>query len=564
MTPLLFQLVGAIARQAQRSFQHQTQKTDIIQAKFLKSLLQTNENTELGKDLGLAPLKSVDDFRKHVPVSKYDTYQPYVERAFQGDANILTPDPVLYFGMSSGSTGSPKMLPITQRSRRAVSRANQVAMGFAAEAACHHHRPLGKMLFSNSAMPYGYSPQGVAYGPISASDLRLTNALFQQIFAYPFDILRIQDSTTRSYLTLLFALRDRQLRLISATFPVYALTLCQTLETQAESLIATLRSNLFPEWLKLEPTVRRRLERQWNPSPSRATELERILQAQGRLRPKDVWPHLSFLITARGGTSNFYLDRFSDYFGDVPIFGGTYASSEATYGVHRAFGTDGVILAVNSGFYEFIPESEWNREQPQTCLPHELNVGDRYRIVVTALNGLYRYDVGDVVKVEGFYNSAPIFVFCHRQGGVLSATSEKTTEQHVLQTIQQLQQTFDITLENFCVTLSKQGIPPHYLLNIELAPDKQLHHPEQFLRHFDSVLSQIHPSYGKKRPDLIPNPRLRLLAPGSFQQLRQHAMEKGTLDTQVKLPHLSDNRDYLDGVTVEQEICFALASNLVE
>ncbi len=554
-------LAGAIAQQAKRSFQHQTQTTEIVQAKFLKFILQTNENTELGKNLELTHLKSVDDFRKHVPVSKYNAYQHYVERTFRGEANLLTPDPVLYFGMSSGSTGSPKMLPITRRSRRAVARANQVAMGFAVEAAQRHHRPLGKMLFPNSAQPYGYSPQGIAYGPISASDLRLTGFLFQQVFAHPFNVLRIQDSRARNYLGLLFALRDRQLGLLSATFPVYALTLCQTLETQAQSLIETLQSATFPEWLNLEPDVRHRLERQWNPNPSRAAELEGILQTQGQLRPQEVWPHLAFIITARGGTSNFYLDRFPDYFGDVPVFGGTYASSEATYGVHRDFGTDGVILAVNSGFYEFIPESEWNREQPQTCLPYDLNVGDRYRIVVTALNGLYRYDVGDVVEVEGFYNSAPIVVFRHRQGGVVSATSEKTTEQHIIQTLQRLQQTFDIAVENFCITLSKEGIPPHYLLNLELARGEQLHHPEQFLSRFDAILSQIHPSYGKKRPDPIPNPRLRLLAPGSFQRLRHRAMENGILETQVKLPHLSGDRAYLDGLTVEQEICFASADD---
>lgn len=554
---LLFNLFGIVAQQTRQTFIQQTCKTDAVQANFLQSLLQANRETVLGQDLGLSRLSSVEDFRQQVPISRYSTYQPYVERSFQGEANVMTPDPVVYFSVSSGSTGVPKMLPITQRSRQAVARANQAAMGFVIDAAQRYQRQLGKMLFTNSAQPYGYSPNGIAYGPISVGDLRLSSAIYQQIFAYPFEILRIDDNMTRNYLGLLFALRNRHLGILSATFPVYALTFGHYLETYSESLIDDLKYGTFSHELKLEPELRHRLEKRWRSAPRRAAELSNILQSHGTLRPKDIWPNLAFIVTARGGTSNFYLDRFPQYFGDTPVFGGTYASSEATYGVHRDFGTDGVILAVNSGFYEFIPESQWDAEQPQTRLPHELNVGDRYRIVVSALNGLYRYDVGDVVEVEGFYNAAPILIFRHRYQGVLSSTSEKTTEFHLLQTMQQLQQEFSVTLENFCVTLAKNEIPPHYLVNLELAPGHALENPVQFLQRFDEILSRLHTPYGQKRPAPIPNPRLRLLAPGSFQELRQRILDQGVLESQIKLPHLTEDRTYLDGLRVEWEVQMA-------
>jgi len=557
MANLLMNVIGGIAQQSRRRFIHKTHHTEAEQASFLQALLQTNQDTALGRDLGLAGVKSVADFRQQVPVSSYADYEGYVDRAFQGEANVLTPDPVIYFNATSGSTGKQKIIPTTKRSRRAVARANQVAMGFAVHAAQRQGRSLGKMLFTNSARSFGRSPQGIPFGPISVSDLHLMGSVYQQIFAHPFEVLHATDSLTRNYLCLLFALRDRHLGIVSATFPVYALTFCDYLETYAESFIEDLATGTIAPWLNLEPSLRQTLERQWHPNPQRANELRHILQNEGYLRPKQAWPQMAFIVTARGGTSNFYFNRFADYFGDTPIFGGIYSSSEATYAVHRDFGTDGVILAINSGFYEFVPESEWDAEQPQTCLPHELNVGDRYRILVSTLNGFYRYDIGDIVEVEGFYNTAPIFIFRHRRGGILSSTTEKTTEFHLLQTMQRLQQEFGITLENFCVTLSDAEIPPHYRINIELVPGQTFDQPHGFLHRFDQILAELHASYARRRPEPIPDPRLRILAPGSFNQIRQRLIDRGTLESQIKLPHLTDDRHYLDGLTVEQEIRLA-------
>jgi len=51
---------------------------------------------------------------------------------------------------------------------------------------------------------------------------------------------------------------------------------------------------------------------------SRAAQLRKILKSEGRLTPKLAWPNLSFLATARGGTSDFYFQRFPTYFGDTP------------------------------------------------------------------------------------------------------------------------------------------------------------------------------------------------------------------------------------------------------
>ncbi|MGL4622314.1 MAG: GH3 auxin-responsive promoter family protein, partial [Chroococcidiopsis sp.] len=150
----------------------------------------------------------------------------------------------------------------------------------------------------------------------------------------------------------------------------------------------------------------------------------------------------------------------------------------------------------------------------------------------------------------------PLIVFRHRRGGLLSSTSEKTTEFHVTQVMQVLQQEFDLPLEDFCITLSDDVIPAYYLVNIELAPGKILENPQQFLDRFDRQLSAIHTSYAVKRinNDQIPPPRLRILASGSFAIVRQRQLEKGVPDSQLKFPHISEDRNFLAGLQVEREV----------
>ena len=47
---------------------------------------------------------------------------------------------------------------------------------------------------------------------------------------------------------------------------------------------------------------------------------------------------------------------------------------------------------------------------------------------MTNLSGLYRYRLGDVVKVARFHNNCPVVEFQYRQGQLLNVRAEKTSE----------------------------------------------------------------------------------------------------------------------------------------
>ncbi|MBD2462546.1 GH3 auxin-responsive promoter family protein [Oscillatoria sp. FACHB-1407] len=554
MTNPLLSLLTVVIEASRASFVRKTRQTAAIQEQFLLTLLRAHQNTALGRDFGLADIKTVDQFRERVPILPYSRYEPYIERVAKGEHNILTPDPVRYLNLTSGSTGKQKLVPVTKRSRQVLNLAQRTSMGFAAAAARKWGLPIGKMLLTSSVQLLGRTSGGIEYGPVSVGNLRHSHPFYRQVFAQPFEALQASDSLARHYLCLLFALCNPKMAVIGANFPVLALRLCDYLECYAEDLIQDIETGAIAHWLKLEPELRVKLEKIWSADPKRADELRHILKTEDRLTPKSVWPDLSFIITARGGTSDFYFERFPTYFGDTPIFGGVYASAEATFGIYYDFNNDGSILAIENGFFEFIPEDQWEVEQPKTLLAEEVIPGHYYRILVTNYNGLYRYDIGDVVEVLGFYEKAPLLAFRHRLGGLLSSTTEKTTEFHATQVMQLLQQEFNVPLENFCITLSEDVVPAPYLVNIELPPGHTLPDPKAFLSRFDHRLKEIHVSYEVKRRDQVPPPRLRILEHGSFAEVRQRLLKRGIPESQLKFPHISEDRKILSGLRVETEV----------
>ncbi len=549
----LLPILVTVARATKANFVRQTKRTFAAQEQFLRSLVVRHQNTEYGQKCGFSDINTIDQFQKQVPVLPYSSYEPYIERMTKGEANILTADPVVYFNLTSGSTGTKKMIPVTTRFQNSLSRANLASIGFLADALRSRKSQFGKTLITNTGQLYGRTSGGIEYGPAAAGVFRMNKSLYSQVFAHPSQTPMIADSLARHYVCLLFALRDPATRSIAANYPMLILRICAYLEQYAEDFIRDLETGTIAHWLSLEPELRSGLEQQWSPDSRRAKQLREVLRSHDRLTPQHAWQNLSAIVTARGGTSDFYFERFSNYFGDIPTFGAVYASAEGNIGVYPDVNVDGSVLAIESGFFEFVPQDQWEVDHPKTLLATEVKPGECYRILMTNYSGFCRYDIGDVVEVLGFYEQAPMIVFRYRTGGLLSSTFEKTTEFHATQVMQGLQHEFNVALEDFCITLSEREFPAHYLVNIELAANQTLDRPHAFLSSFERRLREANTFYALNRQNQIPSPRLRILAPGSFSMLRQRQLQKGIPDSQLKFPHVSEDRNFLAGLTVLQE-----------
>ena len=552
-------LLAGATRLRQQRFIRQTRQPEATQQQFLLQLLNDFQNTETGQRYQFEQIRTLDQFRQKVPVSIYKDYEADTERMLHGEQGILTPEPPLAFCFTSGTTSRQKMIAMPRKARSLRDAAKFISSAFMLQAAVKQGIPINKLLLTTSLQIHGRTSRGIPYGPLGAIDLMNTMFWQHRIFAQPMDALRIKQSRARNYVCLLFALQYRKLNTIGANFPVIAVGLAKSLEQEAQHLIHDLRSSTINPELEINAKLRATLEKQLKPAPKAADELQTILDQQGRLTPALAWPCLRYLITAQGVPSEFYAPQIKEYYGDIDIFGGTYASAEAVYGIYPELNSDASVLAINTNFYEFIPEAELDEIYPQVLLAHQLKEGQRYNILISNYAGLFRYNAGDIVEVTGFYNQTPRIKFIRRLGGVVCSTVEKTTDYHIAQTMEQVAARCSIPLVNFCVTLTDDCFPPAYAFNIELQADASPHTDlPGLLTEFEQALQNANQTYKMERQHAIPPPRLRVLAAGSFERLKQKLMDGGMPEYQLKILNLTDRRNYLDGLSVEQELHYQM------
>jgi hypothetical protein len=127
-----------------------------------------------------------------------------------------------------------------------------------------------------------------------------------------------------------------------------------------------------------------------------------------QLLPKDMFEFKG--IVCGGTDSDTYKSQIEHLFGITPleIFGGTESAGVAT----ETWSRNGLTFFPDVNFLEFIPESELLREQdnesyqPKTVLLNELVEGQVYELVITKLRGgaFVRYRIGDIMKCIGLEN----------------------------------------------------------------------------------------------------------------------------------------------------------------
>lgn len=79
----------------------------------------------------------------------------------------------------------------------------------------------------------------------------------------------------------------------------------------------------------------------------------------------------------------------------------TYNASEGFFGVQDSPEHRSMLLLLDSGvFYEFIPLDQTDLAYPDALTAWEIEPGQTYALVITSCNGLWRYLIGDTVKID--------------------------------------------------------------------------------------------------------------------------------------------------------------------
>ncbi len=108
--------VDALER-AQRNideFEAAIKDPELAQRALLEILLGDYCKTGYGQSFGLSPGTSLDDYRKQVPATTYQELAPHLEQIRRGDYRVLLNEEPITWVMTRGTTGTSKILPVTE------------------------------------------------------------------------------------------------------------------------------------------------------------------------------------------------------------------------------------------------------------------------------------------------------------------------------------------------------------------------------------------------------------------------------------------------------------------
>lgn len=444
-------------------FVAQSGRARSIQRESLLSKIWRNAASDFGRDHDFRGIRTVADFRARVPVQSYEDHRPYIDKVLRGNVSALFAPgtKVLMFTMTSGTTGEPKRLPVTEEFFREYRRGWMLWGG-----GVYGDYPgllLKKSLQLSSDWQQYRAPSGVPCGQISGLAANTRPKYAQCLFAPPVATARIHDAAARHYTTLRFALANKHVGIIVTANPSSLVEFARRASRESESLLRDIHDGTLS--CDVPADVRRALARPIaRRDPARARELQQLASRHGALLPKHAWPELSVAAVWTGGSMGIFLPKLPELFGNVAVRDHGLSASEGRMTIPLSTASSAGLLDFYHHYFEFIPIEEHGRPSPTVLEGHELEEGHDYYILLTTSGGLYRYDIHDVVRCVGFRGEAPLLEFLNKGKNYSSVTGEKLSEYQVVRAVEKALTDLSLPLDFFAVAPVVESQPRYFLL----------------------------------------------------------------------------------------------------
>lgn len=534
-----------------KTFEKATTDPVRAQQKVLFDILTRNRKTEYGLKYGFSRIKSMNEYQSFVPLNNYESLRPYIDRMTKGEHRILTADTPVFFSITSGSTGRPKFVPSTKYSR---SRKADVTSLWSYYLARDYPKIFeGKILVIVSPDIIGYTEAGIPYGAESGQGYKSLSPIVKRFYSLPCQVFDIENYDARYYTILRIAM-EHNITIIATMTPSTIILLCQRIRTVQQSVIKDIERGTLDKSLDIPGNIRKVLENFLRPNPKRARELNEILEEKKELLPKYFWPNLQLIGCWKHGTVGLYLKEFPKYFGDIPVRDFGYSSSESRNSIPISDEGAGGVLAINANFYEFIPKEDIEKKEKRALLCDQLEEGKEYFIVLTTPGGLYRYNIDDMIRVDGFFNKTPVIEFVQKGLNVTSITGEKLYESQVVEALNKATNRHDLSVKFFTASI-QLGELPRYAFLVEFNKELSRNRKKEFLRSIDRELCLLNEEYEFNRiSQELHRPVLKIVSAGGFEKFREKRIQEGSHDSQFKVPQLTTNVDFYKNFDIEEEI----------
>ncbi|MEV6146692.1 GH3 auxin-responsive promoter family protein [Streptomyces sp. NPDC051992] len=500
-----------------------------VQRDLLTGILEQHAGTSFGREHGLGAVRTIDEFRRAVPIRTHEELMPWIGRAMDGERNVLTTDdPVVYFS-SSGSTGREKHIPVTPSYMRqtflpfyyaafapllrtlpqALAAPNGVLNLWQDPTAPIARARNGQPHIGASQVDYRKFGEDSAVGPGNAAPWsRIPDELAA---AGPWD---------RSYYKLRLA-AEQDIRVVIGVNP---------------AMVAGLPYQLRELWPRIVQDIRAGTldgRPHTTPNPERADEIERYARTFGTVHPYHLWPRLSAILVWNSALASLYLPRVRETYGPgVQLFSAPIASCEGPAGVPVDRHPSGAPLYLPGCVYEFVPADGPVTADSETLLPTELDEGRDYHLVFSHIGGMYRCAVTDLVRVVGHIGRTPRIEYVGRNT-VRSAAGENLTEAAALRALRAACQDTGAEIRNATYHLdpAESGTGGRYRLAVAFAGPPAT----DLATALDTRLSEHCPGYGAgRRAGAIAPVEVVTVHPDAFLREWERTIRAGQRPPRVK------------------------------
>jgi len=520
---MLLKLFDIINRKILKRFECTALNPKQFQDKLLFEILNSNKNCEYGKKYEFKKIDSVEKFQKNIPIVKYKDLEEKIERMKNREKNILTSKKIIFFATTSGSTSTPKFIPITKERLKVFKKEYTLWAIFSLKN--HPEMLKGKSLLLTGSSLDGRTKAGISHGSISGYLAKHLPWYIRKKLVVPFTIYNTKNFSEKIHKIAKLGLENNVSQL-GLSSPIEILLLLDYIENYKDDLI----NEIYDSGNK-----------------KRAEELKRL----PNFTPKNYWPNLALLNYIKGGFSQFYLDRVREKVGpEMAIRDPGIYSSEGRISICLSDEGAKGVLAVDSAFFEFIEIKNGNLGDVFTI--SELELSKKYSILITTKEGLYRYDLGDVIRVVGFYKKLPIVEFVDRRERGISMAGEHVTESELIKSVKEASVKLNINLVAFITVPNIESEKPKYEFLVEMKKSINKDEAIKLLAGIEYELQKNNFVYKKMRTEYgrMNSPLLSVVKKGTFDDLdRKRIQETGV--KQMKPINLFPDPKFKTGFEIE-------------
>jgi len=550
------------------------------QREILKNILTALQSVKYLKDRGIGPETTMEEYTQTYPITTYDDYESLFNAVADGvakpseltgvtsdegnDEEQKSKDALLGFFMTSGtSKGKNKLIPKMK---------NDLAlrfgsMGLVCETLVRAGLPdifqgpglsvaqKGHVITTASGLMAGGATSLSYVDPISRS-------MVQKSMTSPIEIALLDSPyTVVVYAHLLVGLvRRKEVLRMSNPYVNQTLDLFLLLEEKFNLVVDHLRYGISEtvEGLVDQDSLKilRPILSEGNPSLADFVEKE-CGAGFDAILPR-IFPNCAYILSITSGTMLPYAEKMKKYTGTIPIISPLYGASEATIGLNldplQRESPDAplyTLLPRSTSFLEFQPfgtvgTEEENKEDNDNSAPvtmDKLQIGGTYEIIVTSYNCLFRYRLGDVIRVVRFEHNTPVVFFLHRSSAVLSLCNELMTERHLMDAVLNVNKEYgDFNIKDFVIDADRDCVPPRYIMYYEKEGDAVVN-PLDIATALDRALMIVNSNYQHKRDGKrLAEVKAIEVESGTFGRYKELMFTTGTDPGQYKVPRVVNNK----------------------